>query len=64
MTEVLDYVLEVSKSELKSRYCVPYPANTLGKGTEPLIHHNYGLNSMFFSKNGFGIKWLRKVPVV
>ena len=59
MAKVLNCDFEVSESELKLRYYVPFWTNTLGKGIKPL----YTTSAMgqivpllFFYKDSLGIK--------
>ena len=58
MAKMLDSGLEVSRSELQSRYCVYFRANTLGKGMNLLIPSAmvWIVSRLIFKKCGFGIK--------
>ena len=53
MAKALDSSLEVSEFKLLSRYYVHFRTNTLEKGITFLIPLT---QTMFFYKNGFGIK--------
>ena len=46
MTKVLDYALEGSEFELRSRYYVYFQTKTPEKGIEPHYPCNFGLNSI------------------
>ena len=45
MVKAMDYGIVVREFELQSRYYVHFRANTLGKGMNPLILPDMGLNS-------------------
>ena len=58
MVKAMDCGTVVSEFEFQSRYYVHFPANTLGKGMNPLILTAMGqiVPLLFFSENSFGIK--------
>ena len=51
VADELNSDIVISEFELQSRYCVHYPANTLGKDMNTSIPANNKLNSIF--KDGF-----------
>ena len=59
MVKALDWGIIVSEFELQTRYSVHFRANFHGKGMNPLILPAMGKIEplLFFSENGFGIKW-------
>ncbi len=58
MVKAMDCGIVAREFVLQSRYYVHFRANTLGKGTNPLILPAMGkiVPLLFFYKNGFGIK--------
>ena len=61
MVKAIDCGIVESDFVLKSRYYVPFPANTLGKGMKPLIFPAKGeiVPLQIFKENNFGIKLLK-----
>ena len=65
MKNVLDSDILVSNFELKLHYYFHFQTNILGKDRIPLIPQimNWIVPLLSFYKNGFGIKWYKKVDM-